>query len=128
MAYGFEYIGTGGTLFPQVGLPTGYDPFDICWGASFASCVNDFAGSTFDFLAAAGGAVNQFRILGIDPLVDTANPLGFPTQMFFNGPTGNFTMTGLVQATAAPEPQTFVLLGFGLVALYGVRRRVTRAV
>ncbi|MDX1979889.1 MAG: nidogen-like domain-containing protein, partial [Bryobacteraceae bacterium] len=77
--YGFDYAGTGGTLFTQVGLPTGFlDPFSIFTGPTFSTLLGTFAGgTTVDFVSLAGSALSQFRITGINPTFDsTANPAG----------------------------------------------------
>jgi hypothetical protein len=129
-SYGFIYDADPGTLFTGITLPGGFAPLDVCWGVGFGSCVNDVAsGSSFDFLALAGGAQDVFRVTGIDPLVDSSNPTAFPTQVFFDTPRGSFTMQALTIAptAAVPEPQTWALLGGGLLTLYGVRRRAARA-
>lgn len=116
--WGYQYDALGGTLFTGLGLPTGFaNPFDVWYGAGFGTRLGAFAGgSAVDFVALLGNGLDAFRITGISPRVDSADPFGFPTQLFFENPTGNsFTMTPLV--AAVPEPSTWLLLAAGLAVL-----------
>ena len=83
-------------------------------------------GQIVDFTQFSTGGVSNFRVTGINPLVDPANPTVFPLKLAFNTPTANFTMQGLTPAiTAVPEPGTLALLAMaaGPVAGVAVRRR-----
>lgn len=115
--YGFDYVGTSGTLFTQIGLPTGFvDPFDVFIGSTFSTLLGTFTGgSMVDFVTLGGAAQGQFRITGINPRFDsTLDPAGFPVQVFFSTATGSFTMLPL---TDVPEPRTVGLLLIGVCAI-----------
>lgn len=70
-------------------------------------------GDTVDFLALLSGGLRSFRIRGINPRFDsTLNPNGFPTQLFFDQPSGNsFTMTPLPSDVPEPGSLLSVVLG-----------------
>ncbi len=120
-ANGFEYTGTSGTTFTQITTPTGFaSPFTILYGPGFANSTGPVnGGATVDFTA-LGGAVDAFRVTGIDPTVDAANALAFPLQIFFSNSTGSFTQTPL---EAVPEPGTWGLAAATLLGLAGLRWR-----
>lgn len=124
--FGFDYVATGGSLFRQITLPTGFSsPFRIFTGAGFGNLLGTFAGgSTVDFEALLGAAIASFRLVDIDPTVDTdANPTAFPLQIFFAASTGSFTQTPLVNpASGVPEPSTFALGALAFAAFAAGRR------
>ena len=68
----------------------------------FATCeVGWVGGVRFDFPTLQ----SVFRVSGIDPLRDVQDPLAFPTQLFFENPTGNsFTMSPVLPTSSVPEP------------------------
>lgn len=126
-AGGFDYVGTGGTQFTQITLPPGFgSSFNISYGPGFSTSLGTFgSGVTVDFAALTGGPLSSFRLTGIDPLVDSANPIGFPLQVFFSAPTGSFTQTAI---EAVPEPGTWSLTMLsGAWLAWRYRRRVSRA-
>jgi len=65
--------------------------------------------------------VDSFIVSGIDPLVDSGDPLGFPTFLVFEETDGDgqvsFSMTGI------PEPGTLGLILLGAAGLVARRRR-----
>jgi hypothetical protein len=109
---GFEYLGLSGTLFSSIQLPLGFlDPFGIYLPdglGGFVFLQSATGGSTVNF----GAGVSQFRILNINPSVNSDNPSAFPVLMNFTTQTGSFQMTGIV-----PEPSTILLSAFGLAML-----------
>jgi Nidogen-like len=125
---GFEYTGLAGTLFSSVGLPTGFtDPFTV-WipdgigGFQVAGSVP--GGGAFNF---APGGIGAFRITGINPTVDSDNPVAFPTQVFFTTASGSLNMTALFDDSGSggggvvPEPSSYLLGLTGLAALIRLR-------
>jgi hypothetical protein len=98
----FEYDGTSGTTFNSITLPGGYSSVNVFSGPAFSTFLGTCsAGSTVDFVALTGASVGAFRIVGINPNVDAADPNAYPVQIFFNSPTGSITQTVI------PEPGTF---------------------
>ena len=104
-------------------------PYDLyLWdGTSFVFDTTLAANTILNF---GPGGVDQFEVLGIDPLlgVDPANPTAFITALTFEGP-GNFTgtMTPVTtDTTAAPEPASLMPLGTALLGFGWVRRRPVR--
>ena len=110
----YDYTGTGGTTFTRIGLVNGFGPVNVLYGPGFGTSLGSFAGgSMVDFVALTGAALSSFRISGINPTVDAADPSAYPIQAFFSTPTGSFTQS------AVPEPATWSLMLVGaLLAAY----------
>jgi uncharacterized repeat protein (TIGR03803 family) len=107
----FMYTAQPGTIFSQIlDFPTGFSsPFTV---AAAGSTLGQFGpGQSVSFAGFPGGGVSEFTVSGINPLVDTENPRGFPLRIGFTTPTGSFVMT------AVPEPSALAL---GLFALSGM--------
>jgi hypothetical protein len=144
---GFAYSLSDPTaVFTQVGVPDatfGFGPLQLVVGGIVVAILNP--GDLFDFDCAINDcslvdldAVNSFRIEGIDPRIDAADPAFvtlFPTFLDFTGGTGGGTalrllMAGLVDVEPlvdAPAPATLLLL-LPAVGLIAVRRRRSRLV
>jgi hypothetical protein len=121
-AYGFDYQMTSGSLFTRIlGFPSGFNsPFQVI--ADGQNLGTFGPGMTVDFTGFAGGGVSSFSILGIDPLVDAANPAGFPLKLEFNTSTADFQMSALTESEV-PEPATFFAAGIALMLFGAARRR-----
>jgi hypothetical protein len=125
--FGFDYVGTGGTQFTSITLPTGFsNAFRVLTGPTFSDLLGTFTGGTsVNFQTLLGSAISAFRIVDIFPTVDTdANPAAFPLQIFFNGPTGSFTQTPLSEqpTSGVPEPSSLLMACAGISALFLMRR------
>jgi hypothetical protein len=82
---GYEYTGLSGTLFSAITLPTGFGSFTILAGPGFGTIAGSFnGGDTVTF----GTPQSAFRVTGINPLVDAADPAGFPLTIFFTDDSG----------------------------------------
>jgi hypothetical protein len=120
--YGFDYVASAGTLFSSIILPNGFAPFTVQYGTGFGSTLGVFNGGTIiDFVALLGNAIDAFRVIGIDPTVNSDNTNAFPTFINFVGLQGSFTMTPLVNPV--PEPSAFLLALAPLGYLAWRRRR-----
>ena len=117
----YDYTGTGGTTFTRIGLANGFGPVNVLYGPGFGTSLGSFAGgSTVDFVALTGVALSSFRISGINPAVDVADPGAYPIQAFFSTSTGSFTQSSV------PEPATWSLMLIGaLLAAY--RKGISRS-
>jgi hypothetical protein len=116
-ASGFRYQMTSNSLFTHAGdFPTGFDH-------DFTVSVNGipigvFAPGQFvDFTTFPGGGVSEFTVSGIQPLVDSADPLAFPLWLDFNTELASFTMTPV------PEPSTIFMTAIGALLLAAFARR-----
>ncbi len=126
-AYDYEILSPG-SLFTQVGLPTGINPV----GELFEIIVNNAVvgtvagGDLFDFSGLPGGGVDAFQVANINPPggVDSALADAFPTQLFFNQTFNNFQMSPVLPSAppTVPTPSTLALAGLGLL-VWRVRRR-----
>jgi hypothetical protein len=120
--YGFDYNALGGSSFSAIVLPTGYSPFTIMYGAGFANTLGTFNGGTIiDFVSLLGSSLNSFRVLDINPTVNSDNPNAFPTFINFVGSTGSFEMIPLAPSSV-PEPSTFAMMGAAMAAVWWKRR------
>ncbi|RMF25818.1 MAG: PEP-CTERM sorting domain-containing protein [Cyanobacteria bacterium J083] len=124
-ASAFDYeILSPGSLFTMVGLPIGINPdgelFDVIVNGDIVDSVP--GGSSYTF---AGNGVESFRIgnisnVDVDPSI--SNP--FPTQLFFNNPTGNnFKMSPVIAGTSVPEPSSLATIFIGATLCAVIRRR-----
>jgi hypothetical protein len=120
---GFEYELLGGGLFTAVGAPPpvlGFGSVDIEVGGSVIGSL--LPGEVYTF----GTPVASFKLLGIAPLLDAADPgfsTAFPTYLDFSGSASLLKMTGITVAAPIPEPGSMLLLGLGAVSLIVLQRR-----
>lgn len=92
LAWGYTYTMTDEGRFTEIiEFPVGFDhPFKVeVDGQRFGAFQ---AGQGLDFVAALGHPVQEFSILGIFPLVDGEDPLGFPLKLAFDRDTADFEM------------------------------------
>ncbi len=101
---GYQFATTDGSLFTEVGMP----PLGVVNDSDGMYLVSSIHGNQ----SIAAGAnlifaspVDFFTVSGISPLVDSADPLAFPTYLVFDHPIASFTMRPI------PEPSTLMLLG-----------------
>jgi hypothetical protein len=121
---GFSYQMTSGSLFTKIlDFPAGFDsPFVV---SVDGSPVGQFGpGQSVDFTGFAGGGVSSFQVSGINPTVNSEDPMAFPLQLQFSTSTADFSMQAIV-----PEPSTLLMAIAGLVAVVaaGARCRVGTA-
>ena len=117
---GYHYETTDGSLFTSIlDFPTGFtSPFQVSVGGQLLG--QFLPGQSVDF----GTGVSAFDLTGIQPGVDVQDAAGFPLRLAFNTSTADFRMTPTTLATTAvPEPDSFALLGFGMLILLGYRKR-----
>ena len=112
LAFGYEYVTTSDSLFTKIlEFPTGFQN-------AFTVSTNGVPlgqygpGQSVDFRGFSGGGVSSFRVTGIAPLVDAANPAAFPIKLEFNTQTASFAMlplsaTPMVSVTVDIKPGTF---------------------
>jgi hypothetical protein len=123
MTPGFRYEMLSNSLFTQVlNLPVGIDSDE-----TFAVLVGDVllgqfrSNQSVDFVALLGGGVSEFTIAGIDPLVNSQDPIAFPVRLAFNTETADFSMQP-VSTAAVPEPAS--LFGMLVAGASGVSLRL----
>ena len=107
---------TSDSLFTEIlDFPLGIDADDLFTVTVGNTVLGQFGpGDSVNFTELLGSGVSSFRITGIDPLVDSSDPVAFPLKLDFNTATASFEMHALT-AAAAPEPSTFI--GLGTLAL-----------
>jgi hypothetical protein len=96
----YLFTASPGTEFNAIQFPTGFgDNFTLSApGCSFGGAVGSMV--LVNLPSFCGGAgITSLTVSGIVPPRDAEDPLGFPTFLEFNNPTGSFSMTGLPHAT-----------------------------
>ena len=120
---GFEYEMTSGSLFDAIlDFPGGFNsPLTVSVAGVPLGAFGP--GNSVDFVTLLGAGVSSFTISGLDPQVDSEDPLALPLQLEFDTATASFTMTRL---PSLPEPAVPFLLATGIVGL-ALRARSARA-
>ncbi len=134
LADGFIYASNSESLFTSIAdFPPGFESdFAVSidgillpgrFGPGDHVVFSDYANLLGTLLVNNEG-VARFAVTGIDPLVDTGDPAGFPLKITFNNAPVDFTMTPLV----VPEPSTWILACAGLFTLAscGLHRRMNK--
>lgn len=124
MTPGYRYEMLSGSLFTQLlNFPVGIDHDE-----TFAVLVGNVLLGQFrsdqsvDFVALLGFGVPEFTIAGIDPWVNSQDPIAFPVRLSFNTDTADFSMQPL-SSSAVPEPSTVIGLLIAGASGLGVRLR-----
>ena len=86
----FNYAAKAGTLFAGIeDFPPGFaQSFTVSTGGVTVGAFGP--GQHVDFTGLAGGGVAEFTVSGIAPLVDSADPAGFPLKIAFTDPDRQF--------------------------------------
>lgn len=137
MSPGFRYTMTGDSLFTKIlDFPTGIDSDNL-----FNVFVEDISigqfspGQAVDFVALLGHGVKEFTVSGIDPLVDSSNPIAFPIQLDFSTEKASFKQEA-ISAKKVENPRkvpeyssTLGLIAFGgfmiIVSRLGLKQKNT---
>ncbi len=109
-ASGYEYRMADGLFTRILDFPTGFlSPFTVV--VNGAPLGQYRPGQSADFTGFPGGGVASFRITGINPAVDAANPAAFPIKLEFNKQAATFAMLPLtetvLQVAVDIKPGTF---------------------
>ncbi len=129
---GFTYTLDGGATFTEVMAP----PASFGFGEL---TILDDAGSTIGTLVAGGSfdltpyGLTTFSLVGIDPLLDEADPdflKAFPTFLDWTGTASTLHMDSITSTgpgtAPVPEPGTIILLGTGLAGIAFYNRHRSR--
>ena len=114
---GFTYTMADGGLFTDIlNFPSGFNgEFQVVVDGMIVGTFG--AGEAVNFKSLVGHDVGSFQILGIDPTVDSEDPVAFPIQLAFNTPTATFTMTPV------PEPESYAMMLAGIALVGAAARR-----
>jgi hypothetical protein len=109
MTPGFRYEMLSGSLFTQLlNLPTGIDSNETFTVSVGNLLLGQFHSSeSVDFVSLLGAGVSEFTIAGINPTVNSQDPIAFPVRLGFDTPTADFSMQPISSA-AVPEPSTMI--------------------
>ncbi len=113
----YDFSMTSNSLFTRIAsLPVGLDA-DNRMTVSYGDLVlGTFAGGdSVDFTGQFGGGVPVFQVSGID-----RSGSSFPIKLEFNTASADFF------ATPAPEPETVIMLAWGVIGLAGLSRNSAR--
>ena len=123
----FEYDLAGDASFTEVVTPP--DTFGFGDIALVVPGLGEIAslgpGERFDFVSAGFSDVSSFRLTGIAPAVDSADPdlaTAFPTFLDWDGTADRLRMTGITTAPV-PIPATIALMLLGIALLSMAIRR-----
>lgn len=130
VAVGYVYQVSSGPLISSVILPQGIGDsrYDIyLWDGSNWQLLqaNVIGGQTFTF----GTPVDRFKVLGIEESagLNPASPIAFSAGLTFDRDgTVNLTQNAISVQSAVPEPDTYVMLGAGLLMVGALSRRRMR--
>ncbi|MCU4674849.1 hypothetical protein N7931_04290 [Catenovulum sp. 2E275] len=120
---GFEYELTGGAVFDLVTTPDasyGFGDVDVVVDGVVVATLNP--GDTFDFSTLAT-AVSSFKLVGLDMLLDIADPdfaTAFPVFLDWTGSASTLLMSAIIASVGpvdVPEPQVLFLLAFAAFIL-----------
>lgn len=91
----FNFATLDGSAFKSIEtLPVGIDADNLFTITAGTNHVGQFSGGQrVDFVALTGGPVGEFRVSGINPLVDSENPAAFPIKLSFLTARADFVMT-----------------------------------
>ena len=81
---------------------------------------------TRKFAVAADDILRIEGSLSLEALVYSSDPLFWTSGIDLDFASGNYGLLASAKIFAAPEPATMLLLGSGLIALAGFRRRLKK--
>ncbi|WP_394221159.1 hypothetical protein [Alteromonas gracilis] len=131
-AFGFEYELTGGAVFSELITPSaalGFGDIELVVGGTVVEILSP--GELFDF-STLGFDVTEFRLVGLDRLLDIEDPgfaTAFPLFLDWTGSATELLMTALtvdsLPPTGVDEPQVLVL--FLISGLFLIRRMTKKS-
>ena len=91
----FHFATLDGSAFKAIeALPTGIDSDNLFNVSVGTNDLGQFAGGqSVDFVALTGGPVGEFKVSGINPLVDAGSPTAFPIKLSFLTESADFVMS-----------------------------------
>lgn len=94
------------SLFTKIlSLPSGIDADELFSVIVGGQEIGKFRpNEVVDFVALLGYGVSEFKVTGIDALIDPTNPLAFPIKLESNHDNFSFKMRAMDGAEAVPEP------------------------